>query len=89
MIFNGLMIFFQFRQLLGADGVRRRSGQLRSLGHGRSGGLRPAPAFVLPPDRRFPHLLLRRVAVVVRQRLLKVGSGNQTSLRRHTCSVNR
>ena len=68
--------------------MRRRAGQLGPLGHGRSGGLRPAAAFVLSADGRLPHLLLRRLALVLRQRLVKVGPGNQTSLRRYPGSVN-
>jgi len=70
------------RQLLCPDGVRRSAGIAGPVGHGGPGGLRQAPATLIPTDGRVPDLFLRGVPVLVRERDLEVVPRNQTSLPR-------
>jgi len=47
---------------------RREGYQSRTVGYSRSGGLRPSPALVLPPDRRLRHLLFPSQSTQLRKR---------------------
>ena len=88
-VWANLSFCFQLRQLLRPYGVRRCTCKLRVVGYSWTGGLRSTPASLLSTDGRLSHLLLRRLTLLIRQRLVKVGPGNQASLRGHASSLNR
>lgn len=68
------------RDLRGGYRGGQQAGPAGSVGHGRPGGLRPAPAAVLPGHRRHPHVLLRGQPGLAGKHPRKVGPGSQTLL---------